>query len=857
MPRDVVGRSVEIAEQIIVYVRRRLCNQIRAWRIGAALFLAATAGLAAADVGPKTPQPGSQAILDAALKGPLAGCQEIVFAQRVSGRDHWYGNFGHYCETESPYTNGALTKEGDMRYAFGNGGRLCRLNLKTGQLKVLLDDPAGGVRDPDVHYDGRKILFSYRRAGTKTYHLYEIGADGTNLRQLTDGPDNDIEPIYTPDGGIVFCSSRCHRFVPCWRTQVATLYRCEADGRQIRMLSNNSEHENTPWMLPDGRILYMRWEYVDRHMMLYHHLWTIKPDGTGVMVFFGNQHPGGVMIDAKPIPGTDKVVASFSPDHGRVEHEGIVTIVDPSRGPDDMSMAHKIGKRSFRDPYPLSAEYFLVADKAGLHLLTSQGQVETIYRPEIPGGRWDCHEPRPLRPRPREPVITSQFDPQESMGRLVLSDVYKGRNMEGVRPGEIKRLLVMEQLPRPGSFSNGQEPLTMGGTFLIERILGTVPVEADGSAYFEVPALRNLFFVALDENDLSVKRMQSSVTVQPGETTSCVGCHEQRVQAPHSRPATLAAVRREPSRLARFENVPDVLDFPRDIQPILNRHCVKCHNADRRDGEVDLSGDRTPYYTTAYWTMFSHGLVVDGRNSAGNRPPRKIGSSASRLMKLIDGSHYDARPSDRERTLVRLWIESGAVYPGTYGALGSGIHPVKFPEPAMRRRCASCHQATEAPYRNAKRGAVNFQFGKRGPPQPLLTDIYDIILIRHLAYFQLGEAPLHQELCNLDRPDKSLMLRAPLGRKAGGMQLCGQAVFEDRSDPDYREIHEAIQDAARRLRENKRFDMPGFRPNRFYIREMQSFAVLPKELAPDAPVDTYAADRAYWRTFEHAVPSRR
>ncbi|NQT39875.1 MAG: PD40 domain-containing protein, partial [Planctomycetes bacterium] len=207
----------------------------------------------------------------AAEVAPPPGCDEIVFTQRVSGNDHWYGNFGHYCETESPYTDRAIIKEGDMRYAFGNGGRLCRLNFRTGKLTVLLDDPEGGVRDPNVHYDGKKILFSYRKAGTKTFHLYEIDVDGGNLRQLTDGPDNDIEPIYTPDGGIVFCSSRCHRFVPCWRTQVATLYRCDGDGRNIRMISNNAEQENTPWMMSDGRVLYMRWEYVDRHMMLYHH----------------------------------------------------------------------------------------------------------------------------------------------------------------------------------------------------------------------------------------------------------------------------------------------------------------------------------------------------------------------------------------------------------------------------------------------------------------------------------------------------------------------------------------------------------------------------------------------------------
>jgi len=224
-----------------------------------AAIVAAGTGPALADSGPAAQQqPGADTILTAALNGPLAGCDEIIFAQRVSGRDHWYGNFGHYCENDSPYSNAALITEGEMRYAFGHGGRLCRLNLRTGKLQVLLDDPASGVRDPDVHYDGGKILFSYRRAGTTTYHLYEINADGTNLRQLTDGPDNDIEPIYTPDGGIVFCSSRCHRFVPCWRTQVAILYRCDGDGGNIRMLSNNSEQENTPWMLPDGRILYMR-----------------------------------------------------------------------------------------------------------------------------------------------------------------------------------------------------------------------------------------------------------------------------------------------------------------------------------------------------------------------------------------------------------------------------------------------------------------------------------------------------------------------------------------------------------------------------------------------------------------------
>ncbi len=806
---------------------------------------------------PGPPRPKPFELRDRALAGPMADCEEIIFAQRVSGHDHWYGNFGHYSDGHQghyapPSTPSSLDY---FKYAFGDGGRLCRFNLRTRKLTVLLDDPQGGIRDPNVHYNGQKILFSYRKGGTTTYHLYEIDIDGKNLRQLTDGPDNDIEPVYAPDGSIVFCSSRCHRYVPCWKTQVATLYRSNADGTEIRMLSNNAEQENTPWMLPDGRVLYMRWEYVDRNQLLYHHLWSINPDGTGVMVYFGNQYPGYVMIDAKPIPNSGKIVASFSPGHGLGEHMGYVTIVDPKRGPDDMEMARRVSEAKYRDPYPLADDLFLVADTKGIHFLTAKGRAELIYRPDQAGARWQCHEPRPLRARQREGVMPSRLSPQSPTGRLVLSDVYEGRNMSGVERGEIQKLLVLEQLPKPANFSGGSEPLTIGGTFTLQRVLGTVPVEADGSAYFEVPALRSLFFVALDKDQMSVKRMQSFVTVGPGETTSCVGCHEQRTRAPHLRKSSLLeAMKRPPSRIEPYDDLPDVLDFPRDIQPILDRHCLKCHNHDRCDGQINLSGDRTPYYSSAYWTMFGKSLVVDGRNLHGNRPPRTIGTSASRLMTCLDEAHYDVKVSDRERYTIRTWIDSGATYSGTYACLGSGMFPVDFPEEIVVNRCAGCHKATKQSYRNVKKDAFYFQFGKQQPPQPLLERVDDIILIRHLAYFQLGEAPLYQAMCNLDRPAESLFLRAPLAKSAGGLGLCGQPVFKDKKDKDYREILARIEDASRQLHLKKRFDMPGFRPNRYYIREMQLFGILPKNLSPDAPIDPYATDHAYWQTLQFAPP---
>ena len=284
----------------------------------------------------------------------MAGLEEIIFcARKANDTDgHWYANLGYYAADQN-------------RKAWREGTRLYRWNISSGKLTTLIDDPRGGVRDPQVHYDGHKILFSYRKGGTEHYHLYEIEADGTGLRQLTDGQYDDIEPTYLPDGSVVFVSTRCKRWVNCWLTQVATMYRCDADGRNIRAISSNTEHDNTPWPLPDGRLLYTRWEYVDRSQVHYHHLWVSNPDGTGQMTWYGNLHPGIVMIDAKPIPGSGKVLAIFSPGHGMREHAGTLTVVDPSAGPDAQSFARSIGRSNqFRDPWAFSEDAFMAASGA-------------------------------------------------------------------------------------------------------------------------------------------------------------------------------------------------------------------------------------------------------------------------------------------------------------------------------------------------------------------------------------------------------------------------------------------------------------------------------------------------------------
>ncbi len=778
-------------------------------------------------------------LLSKALEA-MGGAEEVVFAVRgMYGDGHYYANFGHW----------SLNPE-QMMYAPG-GAKLCKINLRTREVRVLVDDPQGSVRDPAVHHDGGKIVFSYRPGETRYFHLYEIKADGTGLRQLTDGPFDDIEPVFLPDGDLVFPSSRCKRFVACWYTPVATLHRMDAQGN-IRCLSSNIVHENTPSVLPDGRILYTRWEYVDRAPQKFHGLWTMHPDGANPAIVFGNTQPPGkwtLMIDAKPIPGTDRIVAIFSPRHGNREHEGDVMILDAKAGPDDPDYPRQIsppikmqgnggggGMDAFRDPCPLSPDCFLVARDKSLVILDSKGNTEDVYEAEMM-----LHEPGVIGPRRRERSIVPRTVPEATTGRLVVADVHHGRNMAGVEPGQVKRLLVLEQLPKPVNFSGVQQTLSMDGTFTLKRILGTVPVEEDGSAYFEAPALRSLYFVALDAQGRTVKRMQSFCSVMPGETLSCVGCHEKRVESPRSA-RVLQATARPASKIEPIAGVPDVIDYPRHVQPIWDKYCTECHNPDKPDGRVVLTGDYNDWFTQSYFALFSSNQVSDsqGYEEDGNRRARGFGSVASPLMGKIDGSHYGVRLSDEERWTVQLWIDTGATYPGTYAAVNTGIvaGAERTVGPIVNRRCMTCHNTA-------------MPLGPRNPKRQRYVNV-----------------PVHYclNLYNLTQPARSMILRAPLAKEAGGYGWCqtkpaaGQPaqpaeVFTSTEDSDYQAILRAIERAKTELYTLKRFDMPDFRPTRHYVREMIRYGILP----PDTDrmkdrIDVYQTDRAYWRSLWYQPP---
>ena len=789
-----------------------------------------------------------------ALGGRLKalGVRDIVFAARECGADgHWYANFGYYS-----YDRG--------KKCYRKQGRLCKLDIETGKVTMLIDDTEGSVRDPAVHYDAEKIIFSWRKGGTEQFHLYEINVDGTGLTQLTKGIYDDIEPTYLPDGDIMFVSGRAKRWVQCWLTPVAVLYRCGPDGAGVRQVSANVEHDNTPWVLPDGRIMYQRWEYVDRSQVDYHHLWTANPDGTGQMVLFGNMHPSHVFIDAKPIPGTGDVILIDSPGHGANEHRGRVAIVNDKNGPDDRSAMRTISPNGYRDPYAVSADTFIVARGRSMAVMDPQGRTSPIYTLDSRFSRsTELHEPRPIIRHKRQKMHPARTDPARATGQLMLMDVYNGRNMAGVKRGEIKKLLIIETLPKPVNFTGGMDPVSYGGTFTLERLIGTVPVEPDGSAYMELPAMRPIFFVALDAEDYTVKRMQSFVSVMPGEMTSCVGCHEERKTIIANSPTAgrPSAMKRAASVPEPIEGVPDVFDFPRDIQPILDTHCTRCHNPRKHNSGVVLTSGRGPIFSHSYFALTWRKQFVDGRNRAvGNLAPRTIGTSASPIMKKITGSHQkDLKLSPREVDMIRYWIETGAAYPGTYAALGCGAiagyqqnnqfntdarwAELKPYQGAIQRRCASCHKGRTNRLPMSMGDELGMSFWRFNGDDPRLQ------YSRH-------------RLFDLTRPAESLVLLAPLARAAGG---CGMAapggdgkvaeVFKTTDDPDYKAILAFCTAGKKRLEEIKRFDMPGFQPRAGYVREMKKYGLLPWAFDPAAePVDCYELDRKYWRSLWYYPP---
>ncbi|MCC6420165.1 MAG: PD40 domain-containing protein [Gemmataceae bacterium] len=564
------------------------------------------------------------------------------------------------------------------------GGGVC-LGSPDGTVKELFAAGDGICRDPELSFDGKKILFSYRKGKDGTYHLWEMNLDGTGLRQLTEGPFHDMYPSYLPDGRIAFISTRCKSRVLCFTTEAATLFVMQADGSGIQPLTANNVNEYTPAVLPDGRILYTRWEYIDKGADHAQALWAIRPDGTQVSHVFGNNITKPYsFLSARPIPGTDRFVCTLASHWG--DHVGPIGIVDPALGRNNPAAIRNLTPdvpigvyKGYRDPYPLSQDWFLVShapgSRFGIYLLDAQGRRERLVEDE----QFSCFQPIAVRPRLRPPALPATVDSKAKNATLLLLDVYRGLG-EAVPRGAVKYLRIVEEqrheLPcrADGSYQTHFGPLKahyasptteVAGpygwpTYMAKHVHGLVPVETDGSAYFTVPADKPIYFQVLDANLNEIQRMRSFTHLRPGETQTCIGCHERRSETPARQPP--AALRRAPSRIQPPPWGAGSFSFSKIVQPTLDQHCVSCHGSTRAAGKVDLSAatgkDGIP---ASYRTLIRQGLVrlVDNGWHAPNLvlQPLSFGTTQSKVIRLIDQGHHKVRLTPAERQRLTTWID--------------------------------------------------------------------------------------------------------------------------------------------------------------------------------------------------------
>ncbi|MHB0956769.1 MAG: HzsA-related protein [Pirellulaceae bacterium] len=645
------------------------------------------------------------------LRNPLAETGPLVFAKQVPSC------FSH----QLTQYYGMCARPGGGIFVLDAPGR----SMHTRQLTDL---PAGSCQHPEVSWDGRHILFAYCEAPTvppdraahqeRTYHIYQVASDGSDLRQLTDGPYDDFSPRYLPDGKLVFLSTRRGGFHRCGGgpCPVYTLAAAEADGSNPHPISYHETHEWDPVVLNDGRLLYTRWDYVDRHAVHYQQLWTVRQDGSNVAAFYGNNtfNPVGVW-EARPIPNSDLVMATAAAHHAMTA--GSIILLDVSQGIDGLDPISRLTPdvlfpesefpvqhwhapagvpvrpevptderrwpgHCYRSPYPLSTDFFLAAysydallgepsaNKAnmfGLYLVDRFGNRELLYRDLNIASLW----PTPLRPRMRPPVLSSALDQsQTAEGTYFLQNVYDSwPHLPSGEDNSITHLRIIQVLLKTTPNANSPR-VGFANASPGKQVLGTVPVEPDGSAYFRVPARTPLAFQALDRNGMAVQTMRSLTYLQPGEHTSCIGCHEHRSSAPASQPLALAR-QRTPSSITPGPDGSKPLSYPLLVQPVLDRLCVECHRGPEAEGGVALTGEPAGEFTVSYNALtplvsYSEWKGTPADNSEPLTRPDLFGARASKLMQLLLKGHEDVVLSEDDWDRLVTWMDANALFYGSF-----------------------------------------------------------------------------------------------------------------------------------------------------------------------------------------------
>ncbi|MDR3181461.1 MAG: hypothetical protein LBT89_00835 [Planctomycetaceae bacterium] len=764
----------------------------------------------------------------------------------------------------------------DTYYKWRPGGGIYVLEnpaevLKGGQaeIRTVIDANtpetlgSGVYRDPDLSWDGQKVLFCFKGSQSGGTSIYEIGIDGKGLRQITDcktnvcnkycgvhGGNHDVMPAYLPDGRIVFTSTRYSGLVPCADEGVNILHVMNADGSDIHPISVNNVNEFDPVVAPDGRILFGRWEYIDKTALTQQSTWSVNPDGTNeTAVFANNLVLPEATLQIQPVPGNPNLICSTFTKHN-CPPRGSIAVFDIRKGKDNIEAitnfehpnnpTYDLGESC--DPIPLSENLVLYSgqfakgQKNSLMLIDRQGHKKQI----LSDAAIDLHDPIPVKARPIPPVIADQVDRTKTEGNFYVQNVYAGN--PDVKKGTIKYLRVIEETsrisPSPGKTVLNQTFLVSAAlAFSAKNYLGIVPVEPDGSVYFTVPSGKAVYFQLLDKDYKLVRSMRTFIQAAQGTTRSCVGCHEYE-----NAPKTMAvsrfnsSLKKEPSRLQPESWGSGPVDYASMIQPIFNKHCVDCHGGTKGiEGGLDLTGGWTEYFNNSYENLVSRREVIysapliggiDCMNgtaywSAQILGPYAHGSGKAPLADAVISGHKDrVKLTQPEKEMVLAWIDSNGLYYGTWNYTSSGYTlsawqrlKTALIEQMKADGCVRCHADDKGNVRRFESDWINLE-------KPEYSRILRAPLPKDAAGFGLGfcrNAPVDQGWNRLRMVSNGTYQHAvvPLGsfpkQTWRDWDKSGDAVvsFASVNDGKYKKMLELIEAGKRDVLQTPRIDMPG------------------------------------------------
>jgi len=672
------------------------------------------------------------------LRNPLLDFDKLLVVRRKQGR-----NLGFPANWQSNSSIPAKGYENDLAV----------LSIKDPETLTTVFRPAqeAFIGDVDLHFNADRVLFS--SLGTNgAWQIMEVDVSGKNLRQVTrtlDKQINNYDACYLPDGRILFTSTAPYVGVPCVNggSPVANAFRCNPDGSQMEQLTFDQEHAWCPQMMADGRVLYLRWEYADLPHSNSRILMTMNPDGCNQRSYYGTSSfwPNGIFY-ARQVPGKNSMFVGIVTGHHGVRREGELVLFDTDKGYMEADgvvqripgygktvepvVADRVANGSkprFLHPYPLgdpatslgSGKYFLVSSNHGggwsVYLVDIFDNMTLIKKED----GFALFEPIPLQKTPLPRVIPDRVIKGRQDATVFISDIYEGPGLQDVPRGAVKALRLFTYTYGYKGMGGLYGVIGMDGPWDMRRILGTVPVEEDGSAVFTVPANTPISLQPLDEEGKALQLMRSWLVARPGETLSCIGCHEPPSTPP--RDTITRAARQEPAEISPWRGPVRNYEFAREVQPVLDKYCLSCHAASKPEGAaltVTHNGKTLPYlggdvmlkgwttkhhgrgkggkYTVSYFNLFRYTRHTGEESEMKLLTPLEFHADTCELIMMLEKGHHGVTPDEEAMDRLVTWIDLNTPYHGRWSTIsGSRAAPAEGRRAEMRRLYASVDENHE------------------------------------------------------------------------------------------------------------------------------------------------------------------